>query len=376
MDVQNYSPSTAIFKRRGYDLGMTDGSAFALDLYRRLAAEEKGNIFFSPFSIATAMAMTHAGARGATAAEIAAVMRFGDRVESPGAAYVVANALWAALKIELLPEYVAAMRERFGAEVERLDFERDPDAARATINGWIRDVTRGKVPELIDFLRPDTLVVLTNAIYLKAKWAEPFSPDATDPHGRFRASDGETKAAMMRQTGRFRFARRPGLRLLELPYEEGELSMLIALPDAVDGLPALERDLTIEALGEWEKSLRPARVAVTLPRFRSGMRLELRELLMEMGIRLAFDLDGAADFSGMSVNEKLGISRVIHEARVDVDEEGTEAAAATAVIAIRAAGMIRDAEPERFVADHPFLFLIRDHRTRSILFLGRLARPA
>ena len=357
---------------------MTGEISFALDLLRRLAAEETGNLFFSPYSISTAMAMAHAGARGATAAEIAAVMRFDERVDPPGADTIVANALWAALDIDLLPEFVVRMRERFGAEVERLDFEHATAEARARINGWVREITRGKIAELIDRLRPDTLVVLTNAIYMKAPWETQFPPDATNLHGRFRTAAGEVEAAMMHVTARFRFARRAGLRLLELPYESGELAMLIALPDAVDGIGALARDLTPQLLEDWDRSLGAAKVAVTLPRFRSKTRLpELQEVLKAMGIRLAFQLDGTADFSGMSQSEKIGISRVIHEARVDVGEEGTEAAAATAVLAVRAAGMLRpERPPEVFTADHPFLFLIRRTDNHRILFLGRLARPA
>jgi serpin B len=179
---------------------------------------------------------------------------------------------------------------------------------------------------------------------------------------------------MMFRSGTLRYFHGDGLRLLELPYAGNELSMIIVLPDANDGLPAIEKALTPERLAGWEAKLAPVRVDVTLPRFRSELSLDLGDTLRAMGIRLAFDLTGAADFSGMSEKEKLAISRVVHKARVDVTEEGTEAAAATAV-AIRVGSAMPMAPPERFEADHPFFYLIRRNGSNSVLFMGRLAKP-
>jgi serpin B len=368
-------------------------TAFAVDLYRRQATQQNGNIFFSPYSISTAMAMVDAGARGATAAEIEKTMRLpfsGKRLTKAWTAVlddvnqhkggfdlVTANALWAARGIQFRPSYLATARDEFGARIETLDFAHATEAARARINAWVSDATKEKIRELIaqGVLAPATQLVLTNAIYMKAKWEEPFPKEATDKNGRFHAAGGDTKASMMSQTATFPFFHGGGLRVLELPYAGGEMSMIVVLPDAKNGLRAIEKQLTPEKLAEWEKKLAPAKVAVEFPRFNSEMSLDLGDMLQLMGIRLAFDPNGAADFSGMTEKGNLAISRVVHKARVDLTEEGTEAAAATAVTMMPTAAAYPRSVPELFVADHPFLFLVRRNGSDSVLFIGRLAKP-
>ena len=364
---------------------------FAVDLYRRQAAQQNGNIFFSPYSISTAMAMVDVGARGATASEIEKGMRFpfnGKRLaqawtavlddinkHKTGFDLLTANALWAARGIQFRSTYLATARGEFGARIETLDFAHAAEAARARINKWVSEATREKIRELIGqgMLGPDTLLVLTNAIYMKAKWADPFPKAGTDQNGKFHAPGGDVTAPLMHITGTFPFFRGEGVRILELPYTGPELSMLVVLPETNSGLAAIEKDLTPEKIQAWQVKLAPANVSVTFPRFTSEMSLDLGDALQAMGVRRAFGI-GAPDFSGMSEKEKLAISRVIHKARVDVDEEGTEAAAATAVIAVRSTA-IRQPPPELFVADHPFLFLIRRNGSNSVLFLGRLMKP-
>ena len=368
-------------------------AAFAVDLYRRQATQQGGNIFFSPYSISTAMAMVDAGARGATAAEIEKAMRMpfsGKRLaqawtavlddvshHKAGFDLVTANALWAARGTQFRSAYLATAREEFGAKIETLDFAHATEAARGRINAWVSEATKDKIRELIGqgMLDPTTQLVLTNAIYMKAKWEEPFPKDATDKNGRFHAAGGDTKASMMSQTATFPFFHGGGLRVLELPYAGGEMSMIVVLPDANNGLAAIEKALTPEKIAEWERKLAPAEVAVTFPRFTSEMSLDLGGMLQAMGIRLAFDPNGAADFSGMTEKGKLAISRVVHKARVDLTEEGTEAAAATAVIMMPTAAAYPPHRRELFVADHPFLFLIRRNGSNSVLFIGRLAKP-
>ncbi|HEY8131927.1 MAG TPA: serpin family protein, partial [Thermoanaerobaculia bacterium] len=317
---------------------------FAVDLYQRQAAQQTGNIFFSPYSISTAMAMVNVGARGATAAEIEKGMRFpfsGKRLakawtavlddvnkHKTGFDLLTANALWAARGIQFRSSYLATARGEFGARIETLDFAHAAEAARARINTWVSEATREKIRELIGqgMLGPDTLLVLTNAIYMKAKWADPFSKAATDQKGTFHAPGGDVTAPMMHKTATFPFFRGEGVRVLELPYTGRELSMLVVLPETNRGLAAIEKDLTPEKINAWQGKLAPANVSVTFPRFTSEMSLDLGETLQAMGVRRAFGMHGAPDFSGMSEKEKVAISRVIHKARIDVDEEGTEAA--------------------------------------------------
>lgn len=347
------------------------GTSTALALYRRLAAEGDGNLFLSPQSISTAMAMAAAGARGETAAEIARVLQLPAGTVSDEDAYelVSANAIWAAAELELSAAYVSLLRREFGATLEGVDFAHDSEGARRRINAWVDDATRHKIPELIGrgLLSPETLLVLTNAIYMKAKWLYPFESYATRQDAPFRTSAGERRVAMMSQTAKFGFLRDDGLRVLELQYRGEETSMLVVLPDAVDGLGSLDLD----RFDSWNARLQPAMVNVELPRFSIDGAFQLGATLQAMGIQLAFDTTGRADFSGIAPSQPLTISEVIHQAHLDVTEEGTEAAAATALVA-RAGAAWR--EIETFHADHPFFFAIL--RRGNVLFCGRFAGPA
>lgn len=366
--------------------GLVRGNtAFAFDLYRRQPA---GNVFFSPYSISTAMAMAGAGARGATATEIEGAMHFpfgGARLAEAWPALldndselVTANALWPARRFELRAAYVAMAKNGFGARIETLDFAHDPVAASRTINAWVSDTTRQRIQNLVrpDSFNAGTRMVLTNAIYMKAKWVSPFDPDRTNQNGRFHAPGGAVTVPLMYQVSYFRYYHGDGVKVLELPYEGYDLAMLIVLPDARDGLAAVERSLTPQTLARWERKLTMRRVSLALPRFSSEIGLEVGPMLEAMGIRIAFDTHGAADFSGISDKEKLAISRVVHKARIDVTEEGTEAAAATSVeIMVGSAAPFQEPPPEIFHADHPFFFVIRRTTSKSILFMGRLVKP-
>jgi len=372
-------------------------NAFALDLYGKLS-EQEGNLFFSPYSISTALAMTYAGARGNTAAQMAEVMHFNlpqewlhpafgtlilylqvRQQQEGGYELAVANALWGQKGYPWLNEFLELTRENYGAglRLQEVDFAGDTEGARQTINDWVEEETREKILELLQEgdINVETALVLTNAIYFKGDWASRFKENRTRP-GPFTLSDGsKVEVPMMHQTEEFGYMETDGLQALELPYAGEELSMLVLLPREIEGLAELEESLTVVKLDEWLGALREREVDVYLPRFKMVSRFELSEVLKALGMTDAFDPQNA-DFTGMmaprDIEGPLWISMVIHKAFVDVNEEGTEAAAATAVIM---QGLDGPEEPAIFRADHPFLFLIRDNASGSILFMGRVIDP-
>jgi serpin B len=363
---------------------------FAVDLYARLG-EQEGNLFFSPYSLSTALAMTYAGARGATAQEMARALHFTlesarlhaalagllrlTTCDRHGFELSTANALWPQKGLSLLPEFLATVRREYLAGLEELDFAGDTEGARQTINAWVENQTHDRIKELLvrGILTPDSVLVLTNAVYFKAPWEHPFQEAATRDED-FRLSSGrKVRVPFMHQTQDLRYLDGDTFQALELPYG-GYLSLVVFLPRKVDGLVAFEKSLTAARVDTWLKSLKTYTVDVSLPRFKTTARFSLAETLSRMGMSSAFS--AAADFSGIAGGRGLYISAVEHQACVDVDEEGTEAAAATAVV-IRCCATIRLEPPERsvFKADHPFLYLIYDTATGSILFLGRFTNP-
>jgi len=383
----------------GDTLAATSSSnEFGVDLYRRLA-DQKGNVFFSPLSIETALAMAQAGARGQTADEMAAVLRFrlprekihagfADLIRelsggrNDGFTLAVANAMWGQKGYPFNAAYQELLRKHYGAGVSEVDFQRDMENARQTINKWVEQQTAGKITDLIapGALDPLTRLVLTNAVYFKASWAAQFDEHATKTEPFFGTS-GQVDVPMMNQTRSFNYFENDRIQLLEMPYRGGECSMIVVLPRKRDGLAELEKDLKIADLDAWISAARPRRVQVSLPRFRITWQFMLADVLRSMGMKRAFD-SGQADFSGIATVEQLAISAVIHKAWVDVNEKGTEAAAATAV-AIVATALPPPEQPVVFRADHPFLLLIRHVRTAgtregtagAILFMGRLSAP-
>lgn len=372
-------------------------NGFALDLYAALR-EREGNLFFSPASLSSALAMAWAGAAGETRNEMAHVLRFDRNPEElpqervhgaygkltgllnsagSGGGYVLqtANRLWGQEGFAFESEFRQITRENYGAELAEVDFRQTEESRRA-INTWVEEQTRGRIVDLIPerMLAPDTRLVLTNAIYFKGDWEDEFSEDRTED-APFHLADGTTvDVPLMRQSGRFVYGENESLQLLRLPYAGGDVSMLILLPRADSSLDELARQLSGEQLVEWQQTMRRRRARVFLPRFRMETQFGLADVLAEMGMVSAFD-PRAADFSRMSRQEELMISQVIHKAYVDVNEEGTEAAAATGIIFEPTAAPVAPEKPVEFRADRPFLFLIQDNRTGVILFLGRLSRP-
>jgi serpin B len=371
---------------------VVDGNAqFALDLYDRLR-RTPGNLFFSPYSISTALAMTYAGARGNTERQMAQTLHFVldqgrlhpafasletslNAVQEKGHVQLsVANALWPQRGYPFLDEYLALVKEFYGVLITAVDYAGDPEAARLRINAWVEERTANKVRDLIPAGLLDGLVrlVLTNAVYFKGDWAHQFESARTKKEPFWVTPNEKVMAPLMAQQGEFRYAETASLQILELPYAGQDLSMLVLLPRSRDGLAELENGLTVENLQGWARRLWPIQVQVTLPRFKTTSQFRLAATLAAMGMPDAFDQD-KANFAGMDGRTLwLYISAVLHKAFVDVNEEGTEAAAATAVV-MRARSA--PAPPAVFRADHPFVFLIVDHRTGSILFLGRLVDP-
>jgi serine protease inhibitor len=363
---------------------------FALDLYQRLRTEE-GNLFLSPYSISTVLAMTYAGARGSTETQMAQTLHFTldqkrlhpafasleeglKTVQEKGhILFKVANALWPQVGYPLLEEFLALTEEHYGVLTAPVDYG-DSEAARRKINAWVEGRTQEKIRELIPqgILTALTRLVLTNAVYFKGKWASQFEKGSTRDAPFWIAPRRSVKVPMMTQEHTFRYGDSDSLQTLELPYVGDDLSMIVLLPKKVDGLVELETALTVENLEKWMGGLGKTRVRVFLPRFKVSRGFGLNDTLASMGMVDAFD-DSKANFSGMDGNENwLYIAAVLHKAFVDVNEEGTEAAAATA--AAMAARGIPPPAPV-FRADRPFVFLIRAGRTGSILFLGRVVNP-
>lgn len=377
-------------------LATRSSNEFGVELYRKLAGQ-KGNLFFSPLSIEMALAMAQAGARGPTAEEMAAVLRlrppaekvhggFADLLreltdsQAAGCRLLIANALWGQKGYPFNAAYQDLLRKHYGAGVNEVDFERDMENARLTINRWVEKQTADRIKDLIPRGALDELtrLVLTNAVYFKGAWVHQFSESATRTEP-FLSPGGRVDVPMMNHTASYNYFENGRFQLLEMPYEGRAVSMVIILPRKADGLGEIEKDLKMSDLDAWIDAARLRTVQVSVPRFRMTSQFSLADVLKSMGITRAFDA-GAADFSGIATVERLAISAVIHKAWVDVNEKGTEAAAATAV-AIGAAAL--PAEPVVFRADHPFLLLIRHVRSAStrertagaILFMGRLTTP-
>jgi serpin B len=364
---------------------------FALELYQNLQSRE-GNLFLSPYSISTALAMACAGAREQTEKQMAETLcfssmsskqfhkEFGEIIrqlneagEKGGYELVVANALWGQKDYKFLNDYLTLVRTNYGGDLQQVDFAKQTEEARKTINAWVEDKTKDKIKELIKPGMVDSMtrLVLTNAIYFKGKWASEFKSERTQ-NMPFTLSDGQkVNVRMMTQTGKFGYMETDTTQVLEMPYVNDELSMVILLPEKIDGVSDVERELARGNLEGWLDRLRKREVQVFLPRFKMTSEFELAGVLSSMGMPDAFS--SKADFSGMTGKRDLFISAVVHKAYVDVNEEGTEAAAATGVVMkLTSVGE----PPPVFKADHPFIFLIRDSQTGSILFMGRLANPA
>ncbi|MFX0133570.1 MAG: serpin family protein [Candidatus Hodarchaeota archaeon] len=374
---------------------ITSNNEFALKCYNILKSEDK-NLFFSPFSISICLAMLYAGARGATADQMGSTLHFKDQEgldlsfewiiktlndpsRSQNFKLSIANALWMQEGYNIFPEYLKIVQNSYFGGLFGLDFKSDPEAARSTINNWVAERTEKKIKDLIkpEMVTTLTRLILTNAIYFFSNWEKQFKQWSTSP-AFFTMIDGQkVKIPLMNQKEVFIYIEMPDYQALELPYLGNDLSMVIFLPKKIDGIAEMEESMTLESLTSWINPKWYQEVVVSIPKFKFIFEFKLTEILKEMGMIDAFDLD-KADFTGITPKNpnpvlNLYISDVIHKTFIDVNEEGTEAAAATAALATLGAA---PSEPAPiFKADHPFLFLIRDVKTNSILFLGRIMDP-
>ncbi len=416
---------------------IADGSnAFAVDLYRMLALVGNGrsgesagrgvdpltgNVFVSPLSIHTALAMTYAGARGGTAGEMERVLHlpvageegwseqrlhaaFGRLIDQlnnaafkkqwesmtpeqrkrqerfgqhkPPFELSVANSLWGQQDFEFRKPFVSLLEAHYGAGLRRVDYVRQTEKARQEINQWVEDRTKEKIKNLIPqgILTPDTRLVLANAVYFKSGWLTKFPEGLTRDMAFHLSADKKIETPMMRRTDELSYRQTELYQAVDLPFDRHALSMTILVPKAVDGLSRVEKALNWKDLQASLGRMRGRLVDLTLPKFKMTQDLKLKPVLKAMGMGSAFS-DGA-DFTGMTEEDLLQISEVLHKAYVDCNEEGVEAAAATAVIMGRATAVRPEPEPVVVRADRPFLLLIRHRASGAILFMGRVSEPS
>jgi serpin B len=344
-----------------------------------------GNVFFSPYSIEAAFGMLYEGARGKTADEIWSVFHFAQNdtarrssfaafynrynIDSEDYSLSTANAVWIQNNYPVLAKYLGVLARYYMAGAANLDFSNAPEQARKTINDWVADQTAGRITDLFPpgSINSLTLLALTNAIYFKGDWVTKFDSKKTKAADFYTANGPTVQVKMMRipsGDGMFNYTHTDGVQILRLPYAGDRLSMLFLIPDEYN-TKALEKKLTPSNLTKWRGELQLQEVEIKIPRFELKCRYDLKEPLTQMGMPSAF---GAADFSGMTGKKDLYVGSAIHQAWISVNEEGTEAAAATGM------GM-PSGMPPSFNADHPFIFLIQDRETGNILFMGKVADP-
>jgi len=390
------------------DLARTQGSAteaeiaaaaaaleqFGVDLYRVLATGDD-NLVISPASVMLALAMTYAGADGVTADEMAAVLNFDlddeslhrafndlDAIlesrsfEGPDENGVVvrsANSLWGHRGVPFEDAFLDTLALNYGAGMRLVDFAAAAEEARETINEWVAAETNDKITDLIPAGALDALtrLVLVNAVYLDATWASQFDPESTYDGSFFPADGTQIEVPLMTQTASFPFAAGDGWQAVELPYLRNELALMVVVPDE-GRFSEVERLLGSELIADVSAGLAPVEVALTLPKFEFRTQAGLNPALRELGMAMAFD-PNSADFTRMTRAEQLFVGEVIHEAFISVDEEGTEAAAATAVVMRATSAPLETVE---MTIDRPFLFALRDLETGALLFLGRVMNPA
>lgn len=368
---------------------------FAFDLYHKLKDPGK-NLFFSPYSISSALAMTYVGAKSKTRQDMQSVLHFTENAigkdfasmsealvnESRGKGstlvFDLANSVWLDQNEQLLPDYQSILSGDFQSAIQTVDFMQSPQVARKEINSWVSDKTHQKILDILSEkdISAATRLILISAIYFKASWHHPFDPERTDFAPFYVQKNKSINVPMMESTYRYPYFKGEGFSVLELAYENekdvsSSIRMLLVLPDAIDGLENLERELTNERFSSWMLNLKSQYVSLFLPKFKLESTIDLGNALQSMGMEVAFSHE--ADFSGINGKKNLQIDKMIHKAFLSVDEAGAEAAAASAVLVALKSLAIK--EPVIFRADHPFLFFIMDNQTQSILFLGKLAVP-
>ena len=364
---------------------INSNNEFAIDFYKEVKSNE-GNVFFSPYSLSSTFSMAYEGAEGKTADEIQTVFHFtkNDTIRRSSFARIynilnrknknyslnTANAFWGQKGYSFLEEYKKVVNNYYGAEMKNLDFMQNPEEARQEINKWVEDKTNKKIKDLLanGTIKPDTTLVLTNTLYFKAAWEHPFDNKSTLETLFNTSTHNSIKVQMMKATENIKYMETDKVQMIELPYQQNELSMIIILPKE-NNISSIEEELTLQKLDEWESKLENTEVAVHLPKFKFKTKYTLNDYLKEMGMPTAFT--PSADFSKID-GGGLSISKAIHQTFIEVNEEGTEAAAATAIVFTKSSVPTKQKE---FNANHPFLFIIQEHKTGQILFMGRMENP-
>jgi serpin B len=370
-------------------------SQFAFNLYQALK-DNPGNLFYSPYSITQALAMTYAGANGKTQQQMAAALQFtlpqGDRLNAALNALdlgltatgksqdahtaftlAMANALWGQSGYAFQPDFLDVLSQYYGAGMHTLDFAKDQEAARQAINQWVSQQTNQRIQDLIarGVITPDTRMVLTNAIYFKASWQNEFNKSQTADGPFILGRDATVQVPMMHEMAFYGYVKENGVTVVELPYSNADFSMVIVMPDP-DTLQSFEQSLDANKMAALINDLKQEEVDLTMPKFTFDDSFGLAKTLQGLGMTDAFT-PGVADFSKIDGGKgKLFIQDVVHKAFIAVDEQGTEAAAATGVVVGTSAMPV---ETAKVVIDHPFLFLIRDQQSGTILFVGRVVNP-
>lgn len=367
-------------------------NAFATDLYAQFATAD-GNFFFSPTSIQMALAMTWGGANGQTADEIAKALHFdpadthkrlgafaaevNSGAKAGGYELASSNALWLDKGFPFERDYLSFVKGNYKAKLAAADFAGDSAGSRKAINDWAANQTHDRIKELVPegSIDRNARLVLANAIYFNGKWTHTFDKNLTLEQDFRTGSGKKVKAFLMMQRGHFRYGEDDAVQVLEIPYGNDQLCMRIFLPRKASGLGALERRLTAPRISVLAEKLRREEVMLYLPRFKIEAQLPVNDALQAMGMKLAFD-PARANFSAMTPESGVCISAVIHNAFIKVDEEGTEAAAATGVVGgLFGGGSGPAPQPIEFRADHPFVFAIVHRKSDTMLFMGRLINP-
>jgi serpin B len=352
---------------------------FAIDLYKQMAKSEEGSFVLSPYSVMNALGMAYLGAAGETKAQMAKVMHLSDDIDgvetkifgpSEDIEIHSANRVWIDNSAPIKGDYIAMCKGAFRADPQQVDFSGNPAGAARLVNDWVEAQTQGKIRDLIDPNAEDRVLVLTNAVYFKGKWISPFKEYATKLEPFYLASGDETKMPLMHQQFWIEYYEDETVQVADFSYEGREFSFTVVLPRDRDGLAELEAGLTTSRFFDWIERLARSEVNVHLARFKTQVKSDLKRQLSPMGMPIAFTSD--ADFTRMSDRMRLFIGAVIHDAFVEVDESGTEAAAATAVDIVKSAAPHEpEATPPVFRTDHPFLYMVRHRQSGAILFIGR-----
>jgi len=366
----------------------TEANSFAVSMYKQFAQADNDNVFFSPISISMALGMTYAGADGETKKQISEVLNFpyNDKdfhaqmgqlqsnlldKQSEGVDIALANQLWAENSYRFKCRYLRTTQKSYNSPVKRLDFSGNPNASRIEINQWVEELTRDRIKDLL----PDgsisslTKMVLTNAIYFKGQWDKKFEAENTRDDIFTTLEGKQVKTPMMNAKEKFNVYQGDGISLLELPYQGNDFSMLVLLPNEDRSIGEIERGLSVDNLNEYISKLSEKEVQLMFPKFKFDAEYQLKPVLSDMGMPIAFS--NAANLSRMSRSNDLKIDEVFHKAFVEVSEEGTEAAAATAVVIVLKSITM----PVEFYANRPFIFIIRENKDGNILFMGRVTNP-